>query len=120
MVCGICSRKKYGYGNPELHMTNGKLEHNLDALQYTGAEEPVSVPSLLRQTSRLHPHVIAIRAGEVDGEWKEWSYQALLNEVEVVARALIESGLQRHHSVAILGGNSPQWVIAHLAAIFAG
>ena len=78
------------------------------------------MPSLLRQTSRLHPHVIAIRAGEVDGEWKEWSYQALLNEVEVVARALIESGLQRHHSVAILGGNSPQWVIAHLAAIFAG
>ena len=28
------------------------------------------------------------------GEWKEWTYQALLHEVEVVARALIESGLQ--------------------------
>ena len=80
----------------------------------------MSVPSLLRETSRLHPHVTAIRAADGGGEWKEWSYQALLHEVEVVAHALIESGLQRHHSVAILGGNSPQWVIAHLAAIFAG
>ena len=85
-----------------------------------GAEEPVSVPSLLQGTARLHRDVIALRAADEDGQWKEWSYEGLLQEVEVVARALIESGLQRHHSVAILGGNSPQWVIAHLAAIFAG
>ena len=36
VVCGIWSRKKYGYGNPELHMTNAKLEHNLDALHIQG------------------------------------------------------------------------------------
>ena len=82
----------------------------------------MSVPSLLQETARLHHDVIALRAADEDGlgQWKEWSYEGLLQEVEVVARALIESGLQRHHSVAILGGNSPQWVIAHLAAIFAG
>ena len=40
---------------------------------HTGAEEPLSVPSLLQQSARLHPHVIAVRAAEVDGEQKEWS-----------------------------------------------
>ena len=80
----------------------------------------MSVPSLLQETARLHRDVIALRAADEDGQCKEWSYEGLLQEVEVVARALIESGLQRHHSVAILGGSSPQWVIAHLAAIFAG
>ena len=41
-------------------------------------------------------------------------------QVRCVGRALVEAGLHRHHSVALLGGNSPQWVIAHLGAIFAG
>lgn len=44
----------------------------------------------------------------------------LMSQVRSVARALVEVGLSRHHSVAILGSNSPYWVVSHLAAIFAG
>ena len=33
---------------------------------------------------------------------------------------LIPIGLTRHHSVAIMGNNTPEWVISDLAAIFAG
>ena len=40
--------------------------------------------------------------------------------MQTVAKAFIETGLHRHHSVAILGYNSPQWVIANMAAISAG
>lgn len=36
------------------------------------------------------------------------------------AKAFLKLGLERHHSVAILGFNSPEWFIADLAAIHAG
>ena len=39
---------------------------------------------------------------------------------QVVGRAFIETGLQRHHSVAIIGANSPEWIICNMAAIMAG
>ena len=55
-----------------------------------------------------------------DGGWKTWTYEDYLEEVCVVARAFIHLGLHRHHSVAIIGMNSPEWVISDLAAIFAG
>lgn len=41
-------------------------------------------------------------------------------EVRIVAKAFIKLGLQRYHSVCILGFNSPQWFIADIAAIYAG
>ncbi len=39
---------------------------------------------------------------------------------QAAAKAFIEAGLHRHHSVAIVGANSPEWVICNLAAIMAG
>ena len=57
---------------------------------------------------------------KLSGEWTSWSYQQLQADVTVAAKAMIETGLHRHHSVAILGYNSPQWVIANMAAISAG
>ena len=86
-----------------------------------GSGEPVSVPSLLQQVAEANPDVVAMRLKDTDStEWKEWSYQALEEEVNTVARALLEIGLHRHHSVAIVGDNSPHWIISHLAAISAG
>lgn len=43
-----------------------------------------------------------------------------MNDVKTAARAFIQLGLHRHHSVAIMGQNSPEWVISDLAAVFAG
>lgn len=40
--------------------------------------------------------------------------------VRTVARAFIKLGLERYHSVCILGFNSEQWFVADLAAIHAG
>ena len=44
----------------------------------------------------------------------------VIDIIQTVAKAFIETGLHRHHSVAIIGSNSPHWVIANLAAINAG
>ena len=50
------------------------------------------------------------------GEWVKWTYEKYLNEVQMVARAYINIGLHRHHSVVLLGSNSPEWVIGNLAS----
>ena len=112
-----------------------KEEHGL------GAEEPLSVPTLLQvgldhtctvqvyrativdmqEVAERYPEVIAVKGVEkLTGQWKEWTYQQLQAEVTTLAKAMIETGLHRHHSVAILGSSSPQWVIANMAAISAG
>ncbi|XP_018349762.1 PREDICTED: long-chain-fatty-acid--CoA ligase ACSBG2-like, partial [Trachymyrmex septentrionalis] len=40
--------------------------------------------------------------------------------VRIVAKAFLKLGLERHHSVCIMGFNSPEWFIADLATIYAG
>jgi len=87
-----------------------------------GAEEPLSVPSLLQQISDAYPDVTAMKARDiVTGEWSSWTYGRLHSEVSLVSRALIETGLHRHHAVVIISNyNCPLWVISHFAAISAG
>ena len=45
---------------------------------------------------------------------------ACFAETRTVAKAFIKLGLKRHHSVGILGFNSPEWFLADLGAVFAG
>jgi len=80
----------------------------------------VSVPSLVQHVAEANPDVVAMRQKDEAGQWRQWTYQNLDEEVQIVAKALIEIGLHRHHSVAIMGSNSPHWIIANLAAISAG
>ena len=63
--------------------------------------------------------VIALKVKR-NGDWKTWTYERYLREVQLAARGFIHVGLVRHHSVAIIGQNSPEWVISDLAAIFSG
>ena len=73
-------------------------------------------------SSGLTPAATAIKSRNiVTGEWSSWTYQKLQADVTTVSKALIETGLHRHHCVVILGNfNCPHWVISHLAAISAG
>ena len=74
------------------------------------------------QISDAYPDVIAMKSRNiVTEEWSTWSYKKLATEVQNVSKALIETGLHRHHCVVIIGlYNCPLWVISHLAAISAG
>ena len=87
---------------------------------FSGNCEPVSVPSLVQHVAEANPDVVAMRQKDEAGVWRQWTYQNLDEEVQIVGKALIEIGLHRHHSVAIMGSNSPHWIIANLAAISAG
>ena len=60
---------------------------------------------------------LAVKRG---GEWVNWSYKQYHDDSRTVAKAFIKLGLERHHSVGILGFNAPEWFIAQAAAISAG
>jgi len=75
---------------------------------------------LIQHVAEANPDIVAMRQKDETGQWRQWTYQNLDEEVQIVAKALIEIGLHRHHSVAIMGSNSPHWIIANLAAISSG
>lgn len=47
-------------------------------------------------------------------------YREYESTVRIVAKAFLKLGLERHHSVCIIGFNSPEWCIADFATIYAG
>lgn len=84
-----------------------------------GKRPPISVPTLLKQAAERAPDRMAL-AVKRNGEWQKWTYRQYLKDVETVAKGFIALGLERFHSVCILGFNTPEWFQADLAAIFAG
>lgn len=80
---------------------------------------PLSVPTLLQRTVARHMDHTALCVKR-DGKWLKWTYKQYLHDVTICAKAFIRLGLERFHSVCILGFNSPEWIIADLAAIHAG
>ncbi|XP_061708896.1 long-chain-fatty-acid--CoA ligase ACSBG2 isoform X4 [Cydia pomonella] len=82
-------------------------------------EPPISVPGLLRQTAARYPDSPAL-CTKKDGKWHKITYTQYLERVRTVAKAFLKLGLERFHSVCILGFNSEQWFVADLAAIHAG
>ncbi|ODN00703.1 Long-chain-fatty-acid--CoA ligase ACSBG2 [Orchesella cincta] len=80
---------------------------------------PMSVPSLLQRAAQRAPERMAL-AVKRNGEWQKWTYKQYLRDVRTAAKGFIALGLEKYHSVGILGFNSPEWFISDLAAIFAG
>lgn len=55
-----------------------------------------------------------------DGDWQTTTWRGYLDACREVARALMTLGVSAGEGVAILGANTPEWLIADVAAIFAG
>ncbi|XP_053620475.1 very long-chain-fatty-acid--CoA ligase bubblegum isoform X2 [Plodia interpunctella] len=83
-------------------------------------EPPISVPGLLSRTVARYPDGIALASKKQDGKWHKVTYKQYQERVRIVAKAFLKLGLQRYHSVAIIGFNTEQWFVADLAAIHAG
>jgi long-chain-fatty-acid--CoA ligase ACSBG len=81
--------------------------------------EPMSVPSLLIRAATRAPERTAL-AVKRNGDWQKWSYKQYLADVRTAAKGFIALGLEKYHSVCILGFNTPEWFISDLATIFAG
>ena len=79
------------------------------------AEPFGSFPDVLRKWSQLQPDVIAMVDDTRDLAWAE-----LIGEVERIAARLVETGLERGQSVAILGTSTINYALVFLAAVRAG
>ncbi|MEM6476648.1 MAG: class I adenylate-forming enzyme family protein [Pseudomonadota bacterium] len=74
-----------------------------------------SFPEILAEWSRTQPDAIALMDEERDVAWAE-----LIGEVERLAARMVETGLERGQSVAILGASSVNYALVFLAAVRAG
>ncbi|MGV9742007.1 FadD3 family acyl-CoA ligase [Nocardia farcinica] len=74
-----------------------------------------TTPMALHDAARTHGAAPALADGEVRLDWTQ-----LLAEVQRTARALIARGVRRGDRVAIWSPNTYHWVVAALAAHYAG
>ncbi|KOC68404.1 Long-chain-fatty-acid--CoA ligase ACSBG2 [Habropoda laboriosa] len=82
---------------------------------------PLSVPGLLSSIAKKHPnHVALVSRCDTMGKRKKYTYREYEQNVRTVAKAFIKLGLERFHSVCILGFNCPEWFFSDLGAIYAG
>ena len=81
---------------------------------------PISVPTLLRRTVERSPDCPALRMRDEGGRHVDWTYSEYYQEVRTVAKAWISLGLERLHTVSVVGHPHPRHHISNMAAIHAG
>ncbi len=72
-------------------------------------------PQLLMEKARQHPDKVALRERNY-GIWQSITWREYYEHVKYFALGLVSLGLQPEETVAIVGDNRPEWVIAELAA----
>ncbi len=76
--------------------------------------QETTVPQVFHQTVDRYAARTALRYKSY-GLWRDISWHQYADRVKTVAMALIDLGLEVGQCVAIIGDNSPQWVVADLA-----
>ena len=79
----------------------------------------LSVPSLLRNAAEKYSDKTALSVKR-NNLWVKWTFNDYYEQSRAIALAFIKLGLQRFHSVCILGFNSPEWFISQMGGIIAG
>ncbi|XP_004714398.1 long-chain-fatty-acid--CoA ligase ACSBG2-like [Echinops telfairi] len=83
------------------------------------SESPVTVHDMFLDTATKFSNSIALCSKHRDG-WQVLTYMEYYEECRKAAKAFLRLGLERFHSVGIIGVNSEEWVISSLGAIMAG
>ncbi len=78
-------------------------------------ERPQTLPQYLYAHAQKHPDRVALRE-RIYGIWKEMTWKQLYDFVRHFALGLHVLGLRPEDTVAIIGDNRPEWIIAELAA----
>ncbi len=76
---------------------------------------PATLPQFLKQHAEQTPGKIAIRLRDY-GIWQAVSWMEYYEHVKYFALGLIDLGLAPEETIAIIGDNRPEWVMAELAA----
>ncbi|XP_011062484.1 PREDICTED: long-chain-fatty-acid--CoA ligase ACSBG2-like [Acromyrmex echinatior] len=99
---------------------DGRVRIKLDN-NGSNSYQPESIPGVFTRTAKLYPdHIALVSRPDVNGKRTTYTFQEYESIVRIVAKAFLKLGLERYHSVCIIGFNSPEWIIAELATIYAG
>ncbi len=78
-----------------------------------------TLPQFLIGHAEKNPERVAIRE-RIYGIWQAITWREYLEHVKLFGLGLIKLGLKPEETIAIIGDNRPEWVIAELAAQSAG
>ncbi|XP_072458077.1 long-chain-fatty-acid--CoA ligase ACSBG2 isoform X2 [Notamacropus eugenii] len=84
-----------------------------------GSETPLTIHQFMREAVMKYGDYVALGTKKKDC-WNMMSYKEYYKECWKAAKSFLKLGLERFHSVGILGFNSEEWLIADIGAIFAG
>src|SRR5688572_10650031 len=77
------------------------------------------VHEVLAETVKRYGDRPALRVKR-NGGWRTTTWSEYARDVKRAGRAFIELGVEPGKGIALIGYNSPEWLIADIGAIFAG
>uniref|UniRef100_A0A8C9SVX6 Long-chain-fatty-acid--CoA ligase ACSBG1 n=1 Tax=Scleropages formosus TaxID=113540 RepID=A0A8C9SVX6_SCLFO len=91
-----------------------KLRMDEDCLQ-----EPITVHQMFKASVEKYNSLWALATRKKD-KWEKITFSEYYHRCRTAARSFLKLGLERFHSVAILGFNSAEWFFSAVGTIFAG
>lgn len=86
----------------------------------TGADtQGLTLPVILRRTVQRLPDAVAV-AHKSGDQWQTISYRSFLQQVDALAAALVDIGIQLQDRVCLLSANRPEWLLADQAILATG
>ncbi|XP_041877765.1 long-chain-fatty-acid--CoA ligase ACSBG1 isoform X3 [Corvus kubaryi] len=82
-------------------------------------QTPVTVHQMFKESLEKYGSLNAL-ASKKNGKWEKITFSEYYSLSRKAAKSFLKLGLERFHSVAILGFNSPEWFISAVGAVFAG
>ncbi|MCJ8735926.1 hypothetical protein PDJAM_G00253010 [Pangasius djambal] len=82
-------------------------------------QEPLTVHQMFVTSVQKYGNLFAL-ATKIKGKWEKITFSEYYQRCRMTAKSFLKLGLERFHSVAILGFNSAEWFFSAVGAIFAG
>nr|XP_033776576.1 long-chain-fatty-acid--CoA ligase ACSBG1 [Geotrypetes seraphini] len=88
-------------------------------MDHSCAQTPITVHQMFQESVDKYGPLNALISGR-DGKLESVTFSEYHKLSRRAAKSFLKLGLERFHSVGILGFNSPEWFISAVGAIFAG
>ncbi|XP_020640503.3 long-chain-fatty-acid--CoA ligase ACSBG1 isoform X1 [Pogona vitticeps] len=95
---------------------DGLVKLRMDA---TCPQTPMTVHQMFQESLEKYGSLHAM-ASRKEGKWEKISFSEYYALCRKAAKSFLKLGLERFHSVAILGFNSAEWFISAVGTVFAG
>uniref|UniRef100_A0A4W4DR88 Long-chain-fatty-acid--CoA ligase ACSBG1 n=1 Tax=Electrophorus electricus TaxID=8005 RepID=A0A4W4DR88_ELEEL len=95
---------------------NGSVRLRIDELC---PQEPITVHQMFMTSVQKYGNLFALATKRND-KWEKITFSEYYHLSRMAAKSFLKLGLERFHSVAILGFNSEEWFLSAVGAVFAG